>query len=191
MKILLKKWNAFLALMGVEEKDRKLFYFYALGAVIGVFVIQHFPDLLATIPIALFVAITLFVLFMWGYAGIIVFRSVIPTSIALTLLLFLGLEYCGVSPEHRFADESLKFVMGFGLLYVASQFVIALFKELVGSKKAEDEWRKKGVIRTLKEINKGKHEPLMLGTLGFIVMMFTWHFAMIVLAIVQDMCIYN
>jgi hypothetical protein len=191
MKKLITIWNFLTSLMGIKVTDRKQFGFYVLGVICGAVAIKYFSVLMMSIPILMFLGMFLFVLFMWGYAGVIVFRSVLPASVALSLLLFLGIEYCQVLPEFRTADDSLRYMMAFGLAYVAFQFGLSLFKELVGNKKAEGELQRKGVIEILKEVNKGKHDLILLMTLGFVVALFVWHFGMVVSSLVQNMCIYR
>ncbi len=64
--------------MGVKVADRKRFNFYVLGVILGVVAIKYFSVLMMSMQVLILLGMVLFIVFMWSYAGVIVFRSVLP-----------------------------------------------------------------------------------------------------------------
>lgn len=182
--------KSFLEKMDIERKNLRTFLIFLLAVVIATFLLVSTQFLSAVTPI-LFVVVfgTLFSV-LWFVAGYAVFRSLLVASVGLSFIIFIGQSYC--APEvAKVANDSVMTLIGFGFLYVVTQFVRSLYKELFGDKQAKEEWRQKGMIPLFKEINGGKHSWLVLVTYGALVSLFVWQVYSVIKPIIDGLCVYR
>ena len=82
-------------------------------------------------------------------------------------------------------------LVGFGFIYVVTQFIRSLFRELFGDKRIEDGWKRKGMIGIFKEINHGKHSWMVLVIYGLLVSLFVWQIYNVINPIIHNLCVYR
>lgn len=181
----------FLERSGLERKNIKPFLIFLIGVVVVSIILITTPFFTTIGPVVLVVVFSVFLLILWAVAGYTVFRSLLATSVGLSLIIFIGQSYCALPVSEQVSNTSLMTLMGFGFIYVMAQFGRSLYKELFGDKEAREEWRKKGLIAIFKEINKNKHSWLILITYGLLVSLFVWQIYSVINPIIHGLCVYK
>lgn len=177
--------------IGVERKNIKPFLIFLIGVIVLSIILITTPFFTTIGPVVLVVVFSIFLLILWAIAGYTVFRSLLATSVGLSLIIFIGQSYCALPISEQIANASLMTLMGFGFIYVMAQFARSLYKELFGDKQAREEWRKKGLITIFKEINQNKHSWLILITYGLLVSLFLWQIYSVINPIIHGLCVYK
>lgn len=170
---------------GINRADLGKFLVVIGGVAVFLAVIIFTPIGSKIGPIVAAVAFAILFIILWSIAGFVVFRSLLAASIGLSLVIFIGQSYCASTVVHS-ANESLKALLGFGLIYVIVQFGINLYKDLFGEKDSREKWRQKGTIAIFKEINKGKHSWLVLAIYIPLVSLFVWQISQVINPIIQS-----
>ncbi|MDE1924977.1 MAG: hypothetical protein KGH79_02250 [Patescibacteria group bacterium] len=115
----------------------------------------------------------------WSLAVHAVLKSLFGVSAGLSLIIFLAQAYCAVPNYARTADDALKSLVAFGLVYVGIQFFWSLYKEA------------KERSKTLKEANDNKRPWIALIPFALFTGLFAWQVIQVLLPIVQTLCIYQ
>ncbi len=176
--------------LGVQRKDLKSFLIFLGGVSLTSWFLIHSSYFATVGPVVLIIVYGVFFSILWFVAGYVVFRSLLAASVGLSLIIFIGQAYCSLPKEHQTADASLMTLVGFGLIYVVSQFGYSLFRELFGDKRAKEEWRQKGMVGVFKEINGNKHSWLVIVTYGLLVSLFVWQIYAVIKPIIDGLCVY-
>jgi hypothetical protein len=177
--------------MGVEKKNIKPFLIVlAVFIVASIFLIN--TSFLSTVgPLMFTIVLGFFVLALSVMAGYAVFRSLLVASVGLSLIIFIGDEYCHLPVGQQVANNSLMTLIGIGFAYVTVQFLYSLFKELFGDKEAMSEWKVKGVIAVFKEMSGNKHSWLVLVIYGLLIALFVSHIYNVINPIIHGLCVYK
>lgn len=84
--------------------------------------------------VLLIIELAIIVLFAYFFAGRAVMKSLFIIGAELTLIIYLVQTYCETVPAAvRTADETMKPLLNFGLLYLGARFVYILYKEVINS----------------------------------------------------------
>lgn len=176
---------------GVDRKYLKQFIVFLVIVSVAIFFLIQSGILSKVGPIVFIVIFGVFFIILWFVAGYTVFRALLVASVGLGFIIFIGQSYCELSASERTANNSLMILIGFGFIYVATQFIRSLYKELFGDKGAKEEWRQKGMIPLFKEINGGSHHWLVLIVYGGLVCLFVWQVYNVVNPIIRGLCVYH
>lgn len=128
---------------------------------------------------------SIIVLMFWFIAGVAVFRSLVVASVSLSVVIFLTQSYCSLPEVSRTADDALKSLFGFGIIYSAFLFVSSLKDELFGDK--EKKW-------SLKHLTEGKNPKdrwIILVPYAVFIGLFLWQFYQVANPIINNLCIYK
>lgn len=177
--------------MGVQRKDLRLFAVFMIGVMLVSWFLINSPLFASISSVVLIGLFAILFTVLWFVAGYAVFRSLLGASVGLSLIIFIGQSYCMLPEEHRTANDSLMALIGFGFIYVTAQFVLSLYRELFGDKRANEEWRQKGMVRIFKEINDNEHSWFVLITYGLLICLFVWQIYSVVKPIIDGLCVYN
>jgi hypothetical protein len=177
--------------IGVDKKNIKPFLIFLVGIiVVSIFLVN--TSFLSTVgPVMFTLVFGFFVLALSVMAGYAVFRSLLTASIGLSLIIFIGDEYCHLPVGQQVANNSLMTLIGIGFAYVVVQFIYSLFKEFFGDKEAKDEWRRKGIIAVFKEMNGNKHSWLVLVIYGLLIALFVSQIYNVINPIIHGLCVYK
>ncbi len=118
-------------------------------------------------------------LFIMLRAGLAVLKSLFFVAAELSLLIFLSQAYCSVSNRTITGDIALKNLLALGLLYIAFNFGLSLYKEL----------RERYV-----EIRKEHQSKEKLFNIIFFIaftVFFIWQIYLIVSPIIFNFCVYH
>lgn len=133
-----------------------------------------------TLPVIFLVILSLFITVILTYAGVIVIRSLFDVSIGLTLLIFLGQSYCSIGVARSAnSDQALVTLIGLGILYVVSDFLRKIMKEVSNQKKELKE-------KTWGISNKLIYVLIVLFTVSFIVLVY-----LAINPIILSLCVYR
>jgi len=127
---------------------------------------------------------SIFCIAVWFWAGITFFRSLIVSSVSLSLVILLAKTYCDLPIAFHSANDALKSLFGFGLVYSTLLFIGSLKKELLGDKE------KKGSLQNLEEMYGGKKPWLILFFYALFIGFFLWQLYQIIASIIRGLCIY-
>ena len=123
----------------------------------------------------------------WSMASIVFFRSLFVVGGGLSLMIFLAQMYCAVPAPQRIADNSLKLLLSFGLLYMGSIFIKSIYEDLMGNKESE------GTIKYLKKMYKGEIFWVITTLILYIIFIcvFVWQLCEVMGPIFFNLCIYK
>ncbi len=133
-------------------------------------------------PIGFFFFIVVFIIaFMaaWSVAGLMIFRSLFVVSAGLSLLLYLAELFCSTPHRTAIADEALKSLLLFGLLYITGLFFKGVFDEL-----------KKGLVLA-KKMNNDKKPLLAVVIVGLFIGMYLIQLYQVLHPVVMNLCVYK
>ncbi|HEU0080611.1 MAG TPA: hypothetical protein VFQ72_01110 [Candidatus Paceibacterota bacterium] len=184
------KPNNFLQKIGIERGNLKPFSLFVLGIILVTTAFTVTPFFATIGPAILIIVFGVFFSILWFVAGYAVFRSLLVASVGLSFIIFIGQSYCDLPIDERVADSALMTLIGFGFIYVTAQFGKSLYKELFGDKDAKEDWKQKGMIGVLKEINQNKHSWLALITYGLLISLFIWQVNSVIRPIINGLCVY-
>jgi len=176
---------------GIEKKNLKQFLIFVVGIFIALIILinTHFFSTIG--PIILVVLFGIFFTFLWFVAGYAVFRSLLVASVGLSFIIFIGQSYCALPINDQVADSSLMTLIGFGFIYVITQFGRSLYKELFGDRQAKEEWRQKGIVKLFKEANHNKHSWFILLIYGLWISLFVWQIYSVINPVIHGLCVYK
>jgi hypothetical protein len=126
-------------------------------------------------------------MFVWFLAGIAVFRALMVAGISFSIVVFLAQTYCGLPVISQTADESLKILVAFGLIYSFFLFIHTLYKELKGDSK----FGERGGLKLLEDIYDGKQPWLILVLYAVFIGLFLFQLYQVFEPIVLNFCIYQ
>jgi amino acid permease len=148
----------------------------------GIFVLgQFFP----TVPLVMFSLVFSILLFLlWFFAGKVVFDSLMETAgtagVIVSVIIFLSTSYCNLPEDIQTADDSLKFLFSFGLLYAGFLFYGAF---------------RKNFDTMFDELKKGPSKEKtpwwILALFVLLIILFLWQFYLVVNPIIHNLCIYK
>jgi hypothetical protein len=187
MKLMIEKIKNYLKTTGVKEGDFVKFSFLVVSIAVIVSVLLFTSVGTKIGPTIALVLFAILFIILWIIAGLVVFRSLVAASIGLSLIIYINQSYCEPNVVHS-ANESLRILTSFGLIYVVAQFCINLYKELFGDKKSDDDLKRKGTIAVFKEINNGKHSWLVLVIYIPLISIFVWQVYLVINPIMLSFC---
>jgi len=190
MKQIIRNIFSLLKSKGVNNTDLKKFFGFIAGVVVFSVILIFTPFFSTIGPVVIMIIFGIFFIIMWFMAGFVVFRSLLVASVGLSLIIFIGQAYCAPDVAH-IANDSLKTLIGFGFIYVITQFFMNLYRELFGDKNSDSESKRKGTIIILKEINQGKHSWFILIIFILLISLFVWQIYRVITPIIQGLCIYK
>ena len=189
MKPIINSLNDLLKNKGVNKSDLRKFLLFIIGIIIVSSVLIFTPFFSKIGPIVFIISFSILFSVLWFVAGYAVFRSLLVASIGLSFIIFIGQSYCAPNVAHV-ANDSLKTLIGFGIIYTCAQFCRNLYCELFGYKKSKEEWKQKGIIEIFKEANQGKHSWLILVIYIPLVSLFIWQIYRVIVPIINSLCVY-
>lgn len=180
--------KGFLRKIGIKDKDTVIFLIF-LSAIFFVFICLWFlkPNLNNLIVTTFTISFAILCLIFWFKAGIVVFRALIAPSAVASIVIFLTKTYCELPINLQVADDSLKGLYSFGLLYSVFLLVFSLKKELFGDRKSN----LKGDLESLKEIYGGKTPWIILTIYTAFIGLFLWQLLQILIPILSNLCVYS
>jgi hypothetical protein len=162
-----------------KEQKRRLYIALLIALVVAIAVTviaAFFPGLAGGLLIAAF---CILLLVSWIVAGFVIFKPLFFVSAELSLMIFLAQSYCAVPKDARTADDSLKFLLVFGLAYIAVVFFKSMYKEM------------ENVLATAKKIGKGESPALFVVLFVAFIGVFLFQLYQVINPIVQNLCIYS
>ena len=130
-------------------------------------------------PIPVIILFSILCMIIWGLAGLAVFRSLFVVSASLSLIIFLAQSYCQSPAYLHTADNSLKSLLGFGILYVGFIFFRSLYKELKES------------LNKFKDANSGKRSWFVVVLFALFVALFLVQLYQVINPILMGLCVYQ
>lgn len=114
-------------------------------------------------------------------AGKVVFKALFVVSAGLSLMIFLAQSYCDLPVSAHTADSALKFLFGFGLVYIGYLFLESLQVELAGG---------------FKELKDPNGDEKLLAWVAMIlftafIAFFVWELYRVMNPLVSNLCIYK
>jgi predicted neutral ceramidase superfamily lipid hydrolase len=160
--------------------DLKSFLIFAVIAAFAFFAASHLNPYITNIGyIILVIELMIVVTVTWGLAVHAVIKSLFGVSAGLSLIIFLAQSYCQVPLASQTANDSLKSLVAFGLIYIGVEFFRSIYKEATGRAK------------TLKEANDNKRPWLMMIPFALFTGLFIWQVVQVLLPIIQNLCVYK
>lgn len=160
--------------------DLKSLSIFAAVAAAAFFAANHLSPYLSNIGyVILIIELMIVVTVTWGLAVHAVIKSLFGVSAGLSLIIFLAQSYCQVPLAFQTANDSLKSLVAFGLIYIGIEFFRSLYKEATDRAKA------------LKEVNDNKRPWLILIPFALFTGLFIWQVVQVLLPIVQNLCVYK
>jgi len=164
----------------LRKKDTATFLIFLALSVAFFVGFTFFQDAFAKVGSALlFIELLVLITVAWAFAGHAVMKSLFLVGASLSLIIFLAQSYCDVPSIARTGDDALKTLLAFGFLYIAADFLRALYKEVTDRTK------------TLKQANGGKHPWLFLLPFALFTGLFVWQVMQVLLPILQNLCVYK
>lgn len=170
--------------VNIPKEKRIEFLFFLVFAFSLPLISIYFPKVNSVLFVVLFSVIFFFT---WVMAGIAIFRSLLVSSAILSIVIFLAQSYCNLPTNLHSADDALKSIFGFGMIYSVSVFMIALYKEMMGDEKKE----KKSHLTIFKEINEGKISWIILCLYVLSMAIFISQIYQVMRVLINNMCIYK
>ncbi|MCC6290854.1 hypothetical protein IT398_02215 [Candidatus Nomurabacteria bacterium] len=127
----------------------------------------------------LLIELILLVTVAWALAGHAVMKSLFVVGASLSLIIFLSQAYCGAPNLSQAGNDALKTLIAFGFIYIATNFLRALYKEVTDRTKV------------LRQVNGGKSPWFFLVPFALFVGLFVWQIVQIIMPILQNLCIYQ
>jgi len=121
---------------------------------------------------------SLLCMIIWATAGFIVFKSLFTIGAGLSVLFFLVQSYC-VSTSSYKADDALKGLFIFGLLYVCTLFIYYLYKDFTIG------------FERFKEIYNDKKIWIVLSLFAIFTGIFLWQLFQVMYSIIDGLCIFK
>ncbi len=181
MNFLQKIKNSFSRL---EFKRKNVIPFLVfVGIAIITFIGTGFSTAIA--PAIFTIIFSVLCLFIWFMAGSAVFRSLIVAGVSLSIIIFLAQTYCSLPQELHTADDSLRGLFGFGMIYSSFLFLHSLYHELKGDQ------QRKGSIKIMEEIYEGKLPWLVIVLFAIFIGLFLFQLMQVVTPIIGSLCIYQ
>ena len=119
------------------------------------------------------------VLLTWAMAGQAVIKSLFCVGAGLSLMILLAQSYCAVPAISRTADNALKSLLIFSIIFIAVEFARSLYKEMkIGADK-------------LKEINDQKWPWMVMILYAVFIGAFIWQIDAVASPIIFNLCIYK
>ncbi len=115
----------------------------------------------------------------WGMAVHAVVKSLFGVGAGLSLVIYLAQSYCEVPNLNHSADDALKSLIAFSLMYIGIEFVWSLYKEA------------KERVKNLTEVNKQKRPWIALVPFGIFTGLFTWQVLQVLIPIINALCVYR
>jgi len=180
-----RPWNL-IKLLNVK-KEKLVPFLIFIGVISIVFIVAKALNLNLNGLALIFFFIVFSILFLttWFMAGIAVFRSAIVASVSLSIIIFLAKTYCDLPIASHTADNALKSLFGFGLIYSLILFVNSLYKELMGSKES------KGSLKKMEEVYGGKKPWTVMTLYAIFIGIFLWQLYQVMMPIFLGLCIYK
>lgn len=164
----------------LDKKNLIFFVSFLLISILVFFGTKYFSVDLGNLGIILLIiTLSILSLITWFMAGVAVFRSLFLVGASLSLLIFLAQSYCGVSGTVQSANDALKSLLGFGLLYIGFLFLGSLYKELNQS------------LRHLEDVYNGKKPWVIVILLALFIGLFMWQLYQVINPIISNLCIYK
>lgn len=186
-----KLFSKLVGYIGVDRKNITPFLLFLVGVIVTSILLISTPILSTIGPILFTIVFGLFLLLISAVAGYAVFRSLLAASVGLSLIIFIGDEYCQLPVTQQTANNSLMTLISIGFIYIAVQFVYSLYKELFGDKEAKEEWRRKGALAIFKEANSNKYSWFVLVVFALFVALFVSQVYQVINPIIHGLCVYK
>ena len=169
------KWD------GIFKKvDFKSLLIFAAVAAVAFFAANHLNPYLTNIGyVILVIELMIVVTITWGLAVHVVIKALFGVSAGLSLIIFLAQSYCQIPLAAQTANDSLKSLVAFGLIYIGVEFFCSLYKEATDRAK------------TLKEANNNKRPWLILIPFALFTGLFIWQVVQVLLPLIQNLCVYK
>lgn len=173
MKNLLNKLNS---------KNKNLIPFFVfLGLIAAVFVGASIFGRSFNSGVIVLVTISIFILILFTstMAILAVFRSLFVVGASLSLIIFLAQSYCALPISARTADDALRDLVGFGLLFVGICFAKSLYKEFFDR------------LTILKKINDGKNPWTIIIFFSLFIGILAWELYRVIKPIISGLCVHR
>jgi len=162
------------------KKEKQIPFLFFLGIIALVFIgAKVFDFNLNGVALVFFLIVfSILCLIAWFMAGVAVFRSVAVASVVVSVIIFLAQSYCELPLSSHTADDALKGLFGFGLLYAGFLFIKSLHKELTGG------------LKTFEKIYAGKKPWILVVLFAAFIGLFVWQLYQVITPIIYNLCIY-
>ena len=153
---------------------------FAVVALIAFIGASHLNPYLTNFGYAvLVIELVIIISITWGLAVHTVIKSLFGVGAGLSLIIFLAQSYCEVPLPARNADDALKSLVVFGLIYIGVEFCFSIYKEAISR------------IKTLREANDDKRPWVVLIPFALFTGLFIWQVVQVLLPIIQNLCVYK
>jgi hypothetical protein len=161
----------------LDLKSILIFAAVALFAYLATTALQPYLDRIAFVLLA--IELTIIFTIVWYFAAHAVLKSLFGVSAGLSLVIYLAQSYCAVPAAMRTADNALKSLVVFGMIFIGIEFCTSLYKE--------------GMARSnqFMEVNDHKWPWLILILFAIFTGIFVWQVVQVIVPIVNDLCVYK
>jgi len=101
--------------------------FLVIAVLIGVFLGPYLATIGTTL---LIISLSILIFITWSFAGYAVMKALFLVGAELTLVIFLSQAYCDVPTNMQTANDALKTLVGFSILYIGIYFFAVVYKEI-------------------------------------------------------------
>ena len=170
--------------ININKENYKIFIIFIICVIGSISLVSFFP----TFGMILFViSFSVLCLVTWFMASVVIFRSLFVIGGGLSLMIFIAKTYCDLPVIQHTADDSLKTLFGFGIIYLVWVFTSSLYKELMGDKELET----KGSLKNIEEIYDGKKPLLIVIPYAIFIGLFLYQLYAVMNPILHSLCIYR